>query len=90
MSNFHSIPKDEQETIINIDYFDKVIKLYSTKEHIYKNLSKYLGQPTSIDYYNGCICSFEYKLAFNDNNLKKIISISTLIGMHNRRKIKED
>lgn len=88
--NFYNFPKDEQETIINIDYYDKVITLYSTKEHIYKTLSKYLGQPNKIDYYNGCISSFEYRLGFNDDNLKKIISISTLIGMHNRRKIKEN
>ena len=86
MSKFYSTPKDEQETIINIDYFDKTVSLYSTKEHIYKTLTKYLGQPSNIDYYNGLPCSFEYKLSFDDDCLKKILSITTLIGVHNRRK----
>lgn len=83
---FYSTPKDEQETIINIDPFNKMVTLYSTKEHTYKKLKKYLGEPNHFEYMNGLPCSFEYKLSFDDDNLKKIFSITTLIGVHNRRK----
>lgn len=83
---FYSTPKDEQETMLNIDYYDKTVMLSSTKEHIFKRLVKDLGQPSNIQYCDGLPCSFEYKLSFDDDNLKKLFSITTLIGVHNRRK----
>ena len=86
MDKFNSTPKDEQETIVYIDYFDKTITLYSTKEHILKSLTKVFGKPYKIDYFNGMISSFEYKVSFDDSKLKSILSINTLVGSHNRRK----
>lgn len=75
-----SVPVDEQETIINIDYFDKTISVYTTKQSIANRLKKRLGEPDNIDKTNGNISGVNYVRKLSDNNVRKMLSMSVLIG----------
>lgn len=74
-----SVSKEEQETIINIDYYDKTISLYTTKQSVANRLKKKIGAPTNINEVNGIIYSVEYKMSILDERVRKLIAKTTLI-----------
>lgn len=74
------IPRDEQETIINIDYFEKTITVYTTRKSVAQRLKKKIGEPTSVDKNNGKIYSVTYKRNLFDKDVSKFFSKMLLIG----------
>ena len=40
------VPRDEQETIINIDYYKKTINVYTSRKQVGERLKKKIGDPT--------------------------------------------
>ena len=64
---------EEQETLINIDYFARVLTIYSSRKSIIQRLSDKLGNPTKANYINKSLAGAKWEIPFSD---KKRINIS--------------
>lgn len=78
-----SIPIDEQETIIHLDYIDKILQVYTTNQATSKRLEKKLGEPMKEDYIQEMIASTTWRIPFQEREkLKKVLSLGSLITKH--------
>jgi len=77
---WYLIPRDEQETIINIDYCEKTITVYTTRKQTGERLVKKIGKPDKIDYFNGVVSGIFYKRNLYDKDVAKFFSKSLLVG----------
>ena len=77
---WYEIPRDEQETVINIDYYERTISLYTTRKAVANKLLKKLGQPTRVDTIEGKTASVEYRRNLSDPDIRSLLTISTIIG----------
>ena len=74
------VPRDEQETLINIDYFEKTINVYTSRKQVAERLKKKIGDPTDV-YKNGNkIYAVNYKRNLFDKDVAKFLSKMLLIG----------
>ena len=78
---WENIPRDEQETILNIDYAEKEITVYTNRKSVAKRLKNKIGEPTNIDVSYGRICSVTYKRNLFDKDVSKFFSKMLLIGV---------
>ena len=74
------IPRDEQETIINIDYCEKTINVYTSRKQVGERLKKKIGDPTDKYVSNGKIYAVNYKRNLFDKDVAKFLSKMLLIG----------
>ena len=74
------IPRDEQETIINIDYCEKTINVYTSRKQVWERLKKKIGEPTDKYVSNGKIYAVNYKRNLFDKDVAKFLSKMLLIG----------
>lgn len=74
------VPRDEQETVINIDYFEKTLTFYTTRKSVAERIKKKVGEPTKVDKTNGKISGVTYIRNLHDEDVKKFLSISSIIG----------
>ena len=74
------IPREEQETTINIDYCEKKMMFYTSRKTVAKRIEKKVGKPTRIDYTNGQISGVTYIRNLYDEDVKKFLSVSAIIG----------
>ena len=74
------IPRDEQETLINIDYFEKTINVYTSRKQVGERLKKKIGEPTDKYVSNGKIYAVNYKRNLFDKDVAKFLSKMLLIG----------
>lgn len=84
------VPRDEQETLINVDYFEKTITIYTTRKATADRLIKKIGEPSSIDKINGLISGITYKRSLFDKDVAKFFSKGLIIGGFRKNKIKND
>lgn len=80
--NFIKTVREEQETIINIDYFEKIVILYTSRESVYKRLISRIGQPTK-SYYTldkKFITGVKWEIPFNDKKSTRIFSKTLIVG----------
>lgn len=78
-----SIPTDEKETILNFDYFDNKVNLYTTNQPTGNRLKKKIGEPTRETYFEGKIASQEWEIPFQERDkLRKIFSINLFVSSH--------
>lgn len=78
-----SIPIDEQETIINLDYQDKCLHLYTCNQATSKRLQKKIGKPNEIDHQNNLVCGTTWEIKFQDReSIRKALSLGSLITTH--------
>jgi len=75
---WNTIPREEQETIINLDYLDKKISLYTSKQSVGNRLKKKIGNPTKINYSNNKIDSVEYIMPMSDKRVRSLL-LKTII-----------
>lgn len=74
------VPRDEQETLINIDYCEKTINVYTSRKQVAERLKKKIGEPTDV-YKNGNkIYAVNYKRNLFDKDVAKFLSKMLLIG----------
>ena len=74
------VPRDEQETLINIDYYEKTINVYTSRKQVGERLKKKIGEPTDV-YKNGNkIYAVNYKRNLFDKDVSKFLSKMLLIG----------
>lgn len=78
--NWEMIPRDEQETIVNIDYYEKTISIYTTRKSVAERLLKKIGEPSNIQKNGNNILSVEYKRNLFDKDVAKFFSKSLLVG----------
>ena len=50
MKKFYNTLPEEQETIINIDYFESKVIAYTCQKSVYERLLTKIGNPTKIYY----------------------------------------
>ena len=74
------IPRDEQETLINIDYYEKTINVYTSRKQVGERLKKKIGEPTDKYISNGKIYAVNYKRNLFDKDVAKFLSKMLLIG----------
>ena len=74
------IPRDEQETIMNIDYFEKTINVYTTRKSVGERLKKKIGEPAIVYKNNEKIYAVEYKKNLFDKDVSKLFSKLLLVG----------
>lgn len=70
---FYNTMPEEQETIINIDYFSKILNIYSSRKSVIQRLYLKLGEPTKINCVNSLVTSANWQIKFED---KKRINIA--------------
>ena len=74
------VPRDEQETLINIDYYEKTINVYTSRKQVGERLKKKIGEPTDIYKNNNKIYAVNYKRNLFDKDVAKFLSKMLLIG----------
>jgi hypothetical protein len=74
------IPRDEQETLIDVDYYEKTISVYTTRKQTAERLLKKIGEPTKTDYHNNLISGVTYVRNLFDKDVAKFFSKGLIIG----------
>lgn len=77
---WEAIPRDEQETVINVNYFEKKISFYTCRKSVADRLLKKIGQPSHVDMHEGKICGVTYIRNLFDKDLAKFFSKTLLVG----------
>ena len=80
MNKWAQIDRDEQETHVNIDYHEKMIRVYTTREGVAKRLVRAGIEPVGISKIGGEIVGASFELSFFDEKTRYIFSKSRLIG----------
>lgn len=81
MKSFYNTDLKEQETVINIDYYESTVKAYTSKKSIYDRLCRKIGEPQEIFYTKGKISGAKWQVSFSDKKfISAILSRPTLIG----------
>lgn len=72
--------KEEKEVIINIDYEDDRITIYTNNSTVGCNLYRRLGEPTVIGRIEGKIADAEWRLPFTEIDIiKKILIVKCFV-----------
>lgn len=74
------VPRDEQETVINVDYFNKTITVYTSRKSVAERLKRKVGEPTNIGKIEGKISDVTYEMPLHDKRVKQFLSIGNIIG----------
>lgn len=74
------IPRDEQETMIHIDYCEKVIGVYTSRKQVAERLKRKIGEPTNKFVHDNRIYAVDYKRNLYDKDVAKFLSKMLLIG----------
>ena len=81
---------DEQETVINVDYYEKKITVYTNRKSVGIRLQKKLGEPTKVYKYEGKISAVEYTRNLFDKDVAKFFSKMLIIGSFRKQESDED
>lgn len=85
-----NIPREEQETIINIDYFEKEITVYTSRKSVADRLIKKLGEPSKVYTSFKKVYAVDYKKSLYDKDITKFFSKGLLVGTFKEVDKKED
>ena len=81
MKKFCNTIPEEQETIINIDYSNKEVLVYTSQSSIYKRITDKIGQPTYVYYLSKQISGGKWIIPFKDKKrITQVLSRPILIG----------
>ena len=78
--NWEIVPRDEQETFLTIDYYEKTIEVYTSRKSVADRLLKKVGEPTQKYECDGRIYAVCYKRNLFDKDVSKFFSKMLLIG----------
>ena len=80
MKYYNTLPK-EQETIINLDYYERTLTIYSSRKAVIKRLSLRFGKADKINYINKALTSACWIIPFSDKKrIHVALSRPLLIG----------
>ncbi len=78
---YYNTSLDEQETIINIDYFEKNLYIYSSRKSIIERLKRKLGNPNKEYFTQELISGACWQISFQDKErIRVALSKMILIG----------
>ena len=78
---FYNTNYEEQETLINIDYSNSILDIYTSRKLTFNRLKNKLGEPYKAYYMNNKVCGGRWKVDFSDKKkLTSILSRPLLIG----------
>lgn len=77
---WENIPMEEQETIMNIDYYEKTITIYTSRKSVSERLERKIGEPYKVNTNGEKITSVEYKGKLSDKQINKYFSKMLLVG----------
>lgn len=78
---WENVPREEQESIINIDYCERIIAVYTSRKSVGERLIRKIGEPTKIyKNQNQQIYAVEYKRNLADKDVSKFFSKLLMIG----------
>ena len=83
---WYAVPREEQETTINIDYEERTLTLYTCRKSVADKLKRKVGEPTKVYYTENKISGIEYNIKLSDKNLKTFFSVSLIVGGFRREK----
>ena len=63
---FNNTLPEENETIINIDYFARVLTIYSSRKAVIQRLYNKLGEPNKTDYIKNTVTGASWIIKFED------------------------
>lgn len=77
---WYQVPREEQETIFNVDYYARELMVYTTRMSVANKLLKRVGEPTKVYKTNGKISGVEYRVKLTDKNIRSFFSVSNIVG----------
>ena len=78
---YYKTQLEEQESLINIDYFAKQVRVYSCRKSVLERLYKKLGEPTKTYYIKKEITGAYWDINFEDKKkISTAFSRPLLIG----------
>lgn len=77
---WETIMREEQETIIHIDYFEKILNVYTTRKSVTDRLQKKVGKPTKILTNGDLVYGVEYERTLFDSDVAKFFSKGLIVG----------
>ena len=81
INNFLPIDLKEQETNINISYFERVIVVYTCRKSVAERLKRKFGEPKETFYTNNQKSGVRYEIPFSmRKEISQILSRPLLIG----------
>lgn len=84
--DWEEVPREEQETLINIDYEEKKVKVYTSRKSVARRLIKRLGEPKEYLKNKDKIYGIDYEFNFDDEKVSKVVAKSVFIGNFSRKK----
>lgn len=66
--------------MINIDYYEKTINVYTSRKQVAERLKKKIGEPTDKYISNNKVYAVNYKRNLFDKDVAKFLSKMLLIG----------
>lgn len=76
---WYAVPREEQETIVNIDYEERTLSFYTTRKSVGNKLLKRVGKPDKIETSEGKITAVNYTRKLSDKDIRSFLSVGTLI-----------
>ena len=77
---WYEVPREEQETTINIDYEERTLTLYTCRKSVADKLKRKVGEPTKVYLTEGKTSGVEYKINLSDEKLRTYLSVSVIVG----------
>lgn len=81
MAQFYNNNISEQETIINFDYEERQVFVYTCNKRVYDRLNKKIGKPHKVYYTKEKISGASWVIPFaNKKTITQVLSRPTLAG----------
>ena len=77
---WNEVTREEQETIIHIDYYERTIMFYTTRKSVATKMEKKIGKADRIYKMQDKKCAVEYKRKLSDKNIKQFLSVANVVG----------
>ena len=71
---------DEQETTINIDYFERKLYFYTTRQSVARRLIRKVGEPDRIETIDGKVCAVSYTRELSNPKINCFLSKTINVG----------
>lgn len=84
------VPRDEQETIISVNYFERTLTVYTSRRPTANRLIKKIGDPTLIHYSDGLVTGITYEKNLFDKDISKFFSKGLIIGAFREQNAEDD
>ena len=78
MKFYNTIP-EEQETTINIDYYNKILNIYSSRKSVIQRLQNKLGEPAKTYYINKEVTGANWDIPFAEKKKMNFALSKTII-----------